>query len=94
MQELYELGTRRIGVFSAPPLGCMPSQRTLFGGISRECSTDTNKASQMFNAKLSANLHSLNLNLPQAKLVYIDVYEPLLHIINHPTTYGIHTTYV
>ncbi|KAI9109156.1 hypothetical protein K1719_019779 [Acacia pycnantha] len=87
-QELYGLGARRIGVFSAPPLGCMPSQRTMFGGLGRECSPDTNMASQMFNVKLSAELNSLNHNLPHAKFVYIDVYEPLLHIIENPAKYG------
>ncbi|XP_074378011.1 GDSL esterase/lipase EXL3-like [Apium graveolens] len=31
--ELYNLGARRVAVFGAPPIGCVPSQRTLAGGI-------------------------------------------------------------
>ncbi|KAJ1387613.1 SGNH hydrolase superfamily [Sesbania bispinosa] len=88
IKELYALGPRRIGVFGAPPLGCVPFERTLFGGIERKCSEEVNMASKLFNAKLSAELDSLNQNLPQAKIVYIDVYNPLLHIIENPTKYG------
>lgn len=89
LKEIYGLGGRKIGVFSAPPLGCLPIQRTLSGGIERKCNEEINKASKLFNAKLSARLESLSQNdLPQAKLVYIDVYNPLLHIIQNPTTYG------
>ncbi|KAJ8540891.1 hypothetical protein K7X08_001707 [Anisodus acutangulus] len=37
LQDLYRLGARRIGVLSIPPIGCLPSQRTLKGGEQREC---------------------------------------------------------
>lgn len=87
-KEIYGLGARRIGVLGAPPLGCLPFERTLFGGIERKCSQEINLASKMFNAKLSSELHHLNQNLPQVKVVYIDVYSPLLHIIENPTKYG------
>ncbi|CAI9270432.1 unnamed protein product [Lactuca saligna] len=32
VQELYKMGARKIGVFSAPPVGCLPVERTLQGG--------------------------------------------------------------
>ncbi|KAH0973128.1 hypothetical protein GBA52_025284 [Prunus armeniaca] len=35
LQELYDLGARRIGILSLPAIGCVPSQRTLNGGIDR-----------------------------------------------------------
>ncbi|KAH9617269.1 hypothetical protein KSS87_006895 [Heliosperma pusillum] len=31
--EIYDLGARKIAVISAPPCGCLPSQRTLRGGF-------------------------------------------------------------
>ncbi|KAF7829551.1 GDSL esterase/lipase EXL3-like [Senna tora] len=88
IEEIYGLGGRKIGVFSAPPLGCLPSQRTVLGGIERKCKQEVNDASNLFNSKFSAHLQSLSQNLPQANLVFIDVYSPLLHIINNPTSYG------
>ncbi|GMY28218.1 GDSL esterase/lipase EXL3-like [Fagus crenata] len=88
VKELYKLGARKIGVLSAPPLGCVPSQRTLVGGSKEECAKDPNEASKMFNDKLSAELGYLNDNLPDAKVVYIDVYYPLLDLITNPNKYG------
>lgn len=75
------MGARRIGVFSAPPIGCVPFQRTLLGGIERKCAEKYNDASKLFNIKLSKELTSLNRNLPNSKMVYLDVYNPLLDII-------------
>nr|DAD41676.1 TPA_asm: hypothetical protein HUJ06_015999 [Nelumbo nucifera] len=88
VQELYELGGRRIGVFSSPPIGCVPSQRTQAGGIYRECAEEYNQVARLFNAKLSSQLNSLRHKLPGTRLLYIDVYSPLLDIIQRPQDYG------
>ncbi|CAN1824641.1 GDSL esterase/lipase EXL1 [Linum perenne] len=89
VMELYSSGCRRIGVFGAPPLGCIPSSRTIAGGIERKCSEKYNKASELFNSKLSATLTTLNKNLGMdSRIVYLDVYNPLLDIINNYGSYG------
>lgn len=88
LKEIYGLGARRIGVFSAPPIGCVPSQRTLGGGVSRECAGKYNGAATLYNSKLSATLDSLTSQLPNSKLVYIDVYAPLLDLILNYQNYG------
>nr|KYP46313.1 GDSL esterase/lipase EXL3 [Cajanus cajan] len=88
VKELYKLGARRIGVLSAPPIGCVPSQRTLAGGIQRDCAENYNYAAKLFNSKLSRELNSLNYNLPDSRIVYIDVYNPLLDIIVNYQRYG------
>ncbi|XVE94528.1 hypothetical protein REPUB_Repub02eG0016500 [Reevesia pubescens] len=87
-KELYGLGARRIGVFSTPPIGCVPSQRTLAGGIERACANDYNVAARLFNKKLNAMLDSLQTSLPNGKFVYIDVYNPLLDLIENPQKHG------
>ncbi|EOY15093.1 JHL20J20.8 protein [Theobroma cacao] len=87
-KELYALGARRMAVFSAPPIGCVPSQRTLAGGIERECAEDYNQAARLFNKKLYAVLNSLQTSLPDGKFVYTDVYNPLLQLIENPQKYG------
>jgi phospholipase/lecithinase/hemolysin len=73
---------------SAPPIGCVPSQRTIAGGIQRECVEKYNEAAKLFNAKLSSKIDSLNTNLPDSKMVYLDVYNPLLDLIQNPAKYG------
>ncbi|XP_012571416.2 GDSL esterase/lipase At3g14820-like isoform X2 [Cicer arietinum] len=88
IKDIYGLGARRIGVFDAAPLGCVPFERTLFGDEERKCSQEINSASQLFNIKLSTQIDHLNQNLPQANVVYVDIYNPLLHIIENPIKYG------
>ncbi|XP_057469464.1 GDSL esterase/lipase EXL3-like isoform X2 [Actinidia eriantha] len=87
--ELYGLGAKRIAIFGIPPIGCMPSQRTLTGGGVRECAEKYNQAAQLFNTKLSSAISSLTngLNDTKARMVYIDIYNPLLDLIQNPGKY-------
>ncbi|XP_050363228.1 GDSL esterase/lipase EXL3-like [Argentina anserina] len=87
-KELYQLGARRIGILGVPPIGCVPSQRTVGGGIKRDCDENQNKAAELFNSKLSAETNHLRHTLPSSKFIYLDVYNPLLDIITNPTKYG------
>jgi hypothetical protein len=66
----------------------VPSQRTIAGGIQRECVEKYNNAAKLFNAKLSSKIDSLNTNLSDSKMVYLDVYNPLLDLIQKPAKYG------
>lgn len=79
---------RRIAVFGAPPLGCVPSQRTVGGGLLRECAEYYNEAAKLFNSKISTKLDYLLKTLPDSKPVYINIYDPLYDIIQNPTKYG------
>ncbi|KAK7382934.1 hypothetical protein VNO78_28598 [Psophocarpus tetragonolobus] len=87
-QEIYELGARRIAVLGAPAVGCVPFHRTLRGGIERKCIEKYNNAVVLFNDKLSKEIHYLNQNLPSSRIVYFDVYNPLLDIILNHKKYG------
>ncbi|XP_031283166.1 uncharacterized protein LOC116141834 [Pistacia vera] len=89
LKELYQLGARRIGAFGVPPLGCLPSSRTVAGrGKRDECIKEYNQASELFNTKFSVAIDSLSRNLPDAKVVYIDIYNPLFELIQNPRKYG------
>ncbi|KAL2907189.1 GDSL esterase/lipase EXL3 [Bienertia sinuspersici] len=92
VQKLYALGARRIGVISAPPCGCLPSQRTLHGGLLRTCVEKENQASILFNNKLFSELTSLNKKLSGSRIVYLDIYNPLLNLINNPSQSGFEVT--
>ncbi|MCD9560044.1 hypothetical protein HAX54_018473 [Datura stramonium] len=88
LQELYKLGARKIGIFGIPPIGCLPSQRTLAGGPDRGCAKEYNQAAQLANTKFSIGIDSLSKKLAQSKLVLIDIYNPLLDLIVNPQKYG------
>lgn len=88
MKQIYELGARRIAVLGAPPIGCVPSQRTLAGGIVRGCADKYNVAARLFNSKLSKEIDSLSRTMPNSRLVYVNVYDSLLDIILNYQKYG------
>ncbi|KAE9592650.1 hypothetical protein Lal_00028876 [Lupinus albus] len=88
VKEIYKLGARRIAILGAPPIGCVPSQRTLAGGIVRGCAEKYNYAAKLFNSKLSKEMDSLALNSPNSRIVYIDIYNSLLDIIVNYQKYG------
>ncbi|KAI3913979.1 hypothetical protein MKW98_010791 [Papaver atlanticum] len=88
IQGLYDMGARRIGVFSAAPIGCLPSQRTLAGGKARKCVENYNEAAQLFNSKLSSALDILTSKFVHGRAVYVDIYNPLQELIDHPHKYG------
>ncbi|KAL8524162.1 hypothetical protein ACS0TY_013939 [Phlomoides rotata] len=90
VKELYELGARKIGVFGLPPLGCLPSQRTLKGGVERKCIDLYNEVAMLFNHKLSAEINSINnqCSTGSGRATYIDIYSLPLDLIHHPHKYG------
>jgi len=88
MQELYGLGARRIGIVGLPILGCVPFQKTMRGGFKRACSDSENQAAILFNKKLSSQIDILGKNFPEARLVYLDIYNPLSDMIQNPSKYG------
>lgn len=88
MKELYQLGARRIGVFSLSPLGCVPLQRTVKGGIERDCVEIINEGALIFNSKLSSSLVDLAKKLEDSRLVYLENYIELHDIIINHNQYG------
>ncbi|KAJ7953159.1 GDSL esterase/lipase [Quillaja saponaria] len=87
-QELYGVGARRIGVVNLGPLGCIPIQRTINGGLSRQCADKVTETTVLFNKKLASLVITLNKKFPGAKFVYLDAYSLLMGIIENPGQYG------
>ncbi|CAN6323896.1 unnamed protein product [Urochloa humidicola] len=94
IKKLHAHGARRINVTGAPPVGCVPSQRTNAGGLDRECVALYNQAAVVYNAALEEEMRRLNgsAELPGSVLKYIDLYTPLLDMIQRPEAYGFEVT--
>ncbi|XP_073009144.1 GDSL esterase/lipase At1g20120-like [Typha latifolia] len=88
LQELVNLGARRVGVTGLPPIGCLPSQRTLAGGVLRRCAANRNDLAKKYNEKLKRELNRLTAKDSRAKLIYVDMYSVLLDLIQKPQKYG------
>lgn len=84
------MGAQKIGYVGLPPIGCVPSQRTVGGGPERACEPKRNYAAQLYNYKIQEEIDKI-LKEPSAKgkqIVYIDIYNILLDIIQRPGYYG------
>lgn len=93
LQEIYKVGARKVAVFGAPPLGCVPYMRRIGGGEQNGCAEDQNEAMLLYNSKLSSMLTSLTPRLLQSKVIYVNMYDPLFNIIQNPHKYGKHNFY-
>ncbi|KAK8593179.1 hypothetical protein V6N13_043216 [Hibiscus sabdariffa] len=96
VEEIYDLGCRKIIVVGLPPIGCLPLQMTfrLENPRNRHCLEDQNSYARSYNKKLVRLLPEIQAKLPTSKLVYADAYQPLMNMINHPEQYGIAETRV
>ncbi|KAL1194150.1 GDSL esterase/lipase [Cardamine amara subsp. amara] len=88
LKSLYDMGARKFAVLGTLPLGCLPGARHIFGNFLEICLNFVNEDAAIFNAKLSAKLNNLPTTLPGAKFVYVDMYNPLLNLINNPQASG------
>lgn len=87
-KELLDLGVTKFAVLGIPPIGCVPKVRTSFGGKSRDCGADHNKLAQLYNSKLSRELQRLTSSNNGTKLIYVNIYDTLLDLMQNPEKNG------
>uniref|UniRef100_A0A7N2KT67 Uncharacterized protein n=1 Tax=Quercus lobata TaxID=97700 RepID=A0A7N2KT67_QUELO len=85
LEQLYALGARRFGVLSTVAFGCEPSARFIRGS---SCSMVANLGAQMYNNLLKVGIASLQSKHPDAKLVFFDIFTPLVNIASNPQQFG------
>ncbi|TKY56552.1 GDSL esterase/lipase [Spatholobus suberectus] len=88
IKDLYDHGCRKIGVAGLAPIGCLPFQITIKLEGNRKCVMDENSDSEQYNRKLAQRLPQMQAMLPGSRLVYADLYYPILNLINHSEKYG------
>ncbi|GLJ50124.1 hypothetical protein SUGI_1066460 [Cryptomeria japonica] len=89
IQDLYNVGARKVGVTGLPPLGCLPMVRdNQRNSVESACIEEFNQIAISYNKKLKENMETLQARLPGITLGYLDIYDSLLDIITYPTKYG------
>nr|KJB63490.1 hypothetical protein B456_010G002200 [Gossypium raimondii] len=88
IKDMYELGARKFAFLSLIPLGYLPLSRTFGGGFQRNSVDWLTQAAVKFNSKLEHELNHLNSNLPGTRILYIDIYNPLVDLIQNHKKYG------
>lgn len=87
-QNLYDLGARKIGVTTLPPIGCLPAAITIFGSDTNKCVARLNHDAVSFNTKLNATSLRLQKKLSGLNLVVFDIYQTLFDLVTKPTDNG------
>ncbi|KAI9157191.1 hypothetical protein LWI28_018215 [Acer negundo] len=90
VKELYELGCRKVIIAGLPPIGCLPVQMTLKfeHPLYRKCLEDQNSDAQSYNLKLSNLIGQWQPSLPCSKIIFADIYQPMIDMIDHPHEYA------
>ncbi|KAL1815324.1 hypothetical protein ACET3Z_017898 [Daucus carota] len=92
IQDLYNLGARKISLGGVPPMGCLPlerARRILYGS---DCIEEYNNVARNFNSKLQDLVNNLSKELPGIQVVFSNPYDMLLKIIKDPHSYGFEST--
>lgn len=90
IEEMHNVGAKRIAVVGVPPLGCMPLVMT-FTGDGIHCIDKYNKAVLSLNSKIQKELEVIEAQLSM-KTLFIDAYSIMYSAINHPQKYGFSET--
>jgi phospholipase/lecithinase/hemolysin len=88
VEDLLRAGARRVAFIGIPPIGCVPSQRTMSGGLVRGCSQGHNEIAVAYNAGVEKELATLRRRYPGTLLVFMDIYGILYDMMMHPQSYG------
>ncbi|KAA8532041.1 hypothetical protein F0562_006817 [Nyssa sinensis] len=90
LKHLYELGARKFGIISVPPIGCCPFERYankfLNGGLG--CFDEMNQLALAFYSSIEALLREFSTQFPGVKYSLGNTYNMTIPIINNPYTFG------
>ncbi|KAL5202044.1 hypothetical protein ABZP36_012996 [Zizania latifolia] len=86
LTRLYNLGARRFVIAGVGSMACIPNMRAR--NPANMCSPDVDDLIIPFNSKVKNMVNTLNVNLPHAKLIYVDTYAMISEILSNPWSYG------
>ncbi|KAF9609692.1 hypothetical protein IFM89_017891 [Coptis chinensis] len=88
VKEIYQLGARKVSLVGLPPIGCLPLLRTLNYRGGGACREDCNNLARDFDGKVKKLGGKLSNELKGVKLLFTDVFNPALQVIENPHAYG------
>ncbi|AQK65832.1 anther-specific proline-rich protein APG [Zea mays] len=88
VEALIGQGARQIALTGAPPVGCVPSQRRIAGGVRMQCATDRNQLALLFNRKLSLEVAKLSGKYRGVNIFYVDLYSVLADVVQRYQALG------
>ncbi|TVU10207.1 hypothetical protein EJB05_43719, partial [Eragrostis curvula] len=72
LQQLYQQGARKMAILGLPPVGYVPLQRTVAGGLARNCDRLASMRRSCFNTKLKEEIERLQKGLQCQRIGYVE----------------------
>uniref|UniRef100_A0A7N0ZXC3 Uncharacterized protein n=1 Tax=Kalanchoe fedtschenkoi TaxID=63787 RepID=A0A7N0ZXC3_KALFE len=88
LQEVYDMGGRKIGFQNAGPLGCAPGMKAMNGFTGPGCIALLSELARLHNRALSRVLAALAAKNPGFKYSIFNYYDALYDRITNPSKYG------
>ncbi|XP_071722407.1 GDSL esterase/lipase At1g71691-like [Rutidosis leptorrhynchoides] len=88
--SLYKLGARKFVISGLGSIGCIPSIRAQ--SPDGRCNKQANLLIEPFNANAKAMINNLNVQLPGAKFIFIDIARLFDDLIDNAKIYGFSVT--
>uniref|UniRef100_A0ACD5VY74 Uncharacterized protein n=1 Tax=Avena sativa TaxID=4498 RepID=A0ACD5VY74_AVESA len=89
LRSLNKRGAKLIGFVGLPPIGCVPSQRTVGGGLHRHCEPKRNYAAQLYNSKVQELIVGMTSEPGfHTRVVYLGIYDIILELAENGEKWG------
>ncbi|KAI4302905.1 hypothetical protein MLD38_038598 [Melastoma candidum] len=92
IKNLYDLHARRVVVMGLPPIGCAPHYLWQYGSKDGGCIEEINDAIMGFNFAMRFMIDQLHHELPDANVIYCDVFRGSMDILTNHKQYGFNIT--
>lgn len=88
LQQLYDLGARRVVVTGTGPLGCVPAELASSRSRNGECAPEPQQAAAIFNPSLVQMLQGLNQELGSDVFVVANAFQMNNDFLSNPRRFG------
>ncbi|KAM7280589.1 hypothetical protein ACFE04_007723 [Oxalis oulophora] len=92
IRQLYNINVRRMVIMGLPPIGCAPHYLWRYNSTKGECIQEINDMIMEFNFLMRYTVSRIVEELPDAKIIFCDMYEGSLEIIKNHERYGFDET--
>ncbi|XP_010529639.1 PREDICTED: GDSL esterase/lipase At5g08460 [Tarenaya hassleriana] len=92
LKNLYNVNARRVVVMGLPPIGCAPYYLWRYSSRNGECAEEMNSMIMESNFVMRYMIDQLNLDLPGATLIFCDVLQGAMNILQNHQLYGFNVT--
>ncbi|KAK6935531.1 GDSL lipase/esterase [Dillenia turbinata] len=92
IQNLYNIDVRKIVLMGLPPIGCAPNYMWRYGSQDGKCIEMINDMIMQFNFVMKYMVEELRHELPDANIIFCDVFQGSMDIIKNHKRYGFNVT--